>query len=453
MAPLDQWEKVLSYLLQKAHRAPDAPSPSDEDIVREISNVDIDAVLATFTPEQVSPVLKQSAVSGAVRLSQWFEESRFLSVHAKETVSQWKAQRLAMAQLPDATPEAALAELTVDSRPHSDVAATLKEIALGFSLKAFCLKPTNSDAAVHAKTFDIEVLALMGFVVVSGGRFGVANYDDHDEDGLRALNRLQSWDEAVQLAEVQRGWLPERRSCVEKPVLSQDVADEACSLIKRAFQGNPVTLERMPCPVRAPEMPCVIPETQGLPGEGQETREAALPNRGVSAPGAGFTQAANDDDEVGTEGPVPKRLRSHPPLAVTDWSNHPSLMAKVLAYLFSTRAKGTAMRKPLKEKYKSLAAPGELDKLITVAFRVLDAMGLATLGAGGSSLEFMAPSGQQQGAVVQRLHKLLGSEAPKAEAIEECFSRRPANESWSTDMFENVCDMIGQSLQGLPPAE
>eukprot|EP00973_Karenia_brevis_P032539 4487858-Karenia_brevis.AAC.1 len=101
--------------------------------------------------------------------------------------------------------------------------------------------PQLSGDDVKAKVFDCILLALMGLAVVANGRVAVAAYPQGSLDFLRACNRLQDWDNALEVAAL-RAVVPLDGP---KACIVQEAADEAFGTLNKLCLGESAVVDTL----------------------------------------------------------------------------------------------------------------------------------------------------------------------------------------------------------------
>ena len=262
MSPADVWEKVLRFLLMNSNKK-EVPfqDMTGEDIVRAVAGINIEALLDQFRPKSIDPKLTAASVKVALCLSRWFQRNYEFTVKAKKVVQDFRSQRMQLAMLPSPTTSAGLTFVSNHTKLHSNVVETLRLFGNNLNFKSFCMSAQRTVDEIQATKFDLLVLAFMGFVVVADGRFKAIAYESTDQDGLRALNRIQMWDSTVELADVGQTCLNPTTETVSKGGLDQEKADQVAMVVSRVLDGGAATLETLPDAVALEFLPISFPAT------------------------------------------------------------------------------------------------------------------------------------------------------------------------------------------------
>ena len=138
-----------------------------------------------------------SDVQASVAMSDWFAKCYRMTMGAREEVAKFRERRATLAFLPDPTAQAAADLLSPGVAMRSDPIAALLALGRGQTLRAFAQDPSVTEEAVQARKFDVLILSLMCFAVVSKGRAALAAFPAESEDFVSAMNRLQEWDDIM----------------------------------------------------------------------------------------------------------------------------------------------------------------------------------------------------------------------------------------------------------------
>ena len=445
IAPLDVFEKVITYLLMKAGVPNDQQLQlSGEDIVTKIANLDIDKILIELRVRDISPAATQAAVDGAVALAAWFQTSFEQVAETRSLVQTFKNERMLWSDVPVPTFKVAVDLLGIAEREHSNVWKTLQDIKAGFNLRSFVLVPSNSAPVVAAKKFDLIVLALMGFVVVDKGRFCLAAYPISDEDYLTCANRLLKWDRAVSFR-ILRDIVPE--AGIPKPTLQHEVCDDAMLALQTLLDDGSTNIEKH-FEIFVPDiaLPRLPPSP---PPASQEEFSTVHPSHGsrlksvLHVPEDGL-QAYTQGDE---EGAATKKLRTEGPLALEDFIESKDITRKLLIYCLQSRAVHGIEAQAVRKKYENECSQVIIHGAVSRSFQLLEEMGLGKRGGRGGSMSLRRPPADNCTEIADSLAKTLGETPAKAAVLLEALRTRHESSAWDMDTFRQKCGFLQDALK------
>ena len=214
------------------------------DIVDKLASVNIETYLQTFQPNQVSPLATQKSIDGATSLAAWFKKMYDISANADREVEAFRAKRSKMVIiLPQPTITNAISLLGVGKAQAVNVLRMLEGILKGkdFLLRYAC-DPYNSEAEVNTRLFEMLVLVFMGFVSISGCRWGIVSFPQNDEKFVRAANRLSEWDDGLKMDQLRENVPVENGA---ESHLHQDNADQVCRALKAMLGGAAISVDQV----------------------------------------------------------------------------------------------------------------------------------------------------------------------------------------------------------------
>lgn len=124
--------------------------------------------------------------------------------------------------LPEPSMESAVSLLSQSVPAHVDPAKLYFSLSRGY-LMTHAADPYHGDALVTTRLFEMAMLAL-GMIVLSNGRWQPVSYHHHDEDFLKAANRLAEWSDDLDLQALRKKVPTEGGAMC---ILEQDNADKA----------------------------------------------------------------------------------------------------------------------------------------------------------------------------------------------------------------------------------
>ena len=408
----------------------------------------MDTLHVTQIPSSVS----RDTVDAAVALGGWFSRTYSMTTDAKEQVRLFRAARVELAKLPQIALTSVMQLISPSVVPHVNPAGTLKKIAAQWHYKAFAQNPYTLDDQVRAAQVDIIILALMGLLVYHKEQVQLAEYKVDSEGFVRAANRLMSWDSAVVLEDL-RSWIP----TAEADTVGGDhtVADNLCDGVKTLLSGGAVDVLALTAEVEqagAGGPPAGNADDVAMTqlGVREPSAAAGVASGGVAGSANALTQdrAHGSDAADGAGRSQLKKMRPEPELGPSDFTEHRSIKAHILASALRSRQHlyTASKNRPL---FKSMGTPVAVDVSMRACFRFLIVAGLAATPARSSStsaMHLLSPGEDHIGAVLNALRGKLRLPDAAAENVRSAVAERDVSDSFDLDKFNRVIDFLGDSM-------
>ena len=199
-----------------------------------LAALDIDAIRQQLNVAHIPPKIAGSTADAALALSQWFTSSHKMALQAPKLVESFRAQRLAMAQVPAATFDNLINMVSQRRVALIDPWRTLQRFAKGWDYKRHALNPYVTADEVYAVKIDILILRLINFMVTEGGKIFLAAHPQQSESFVRAANRLQEFATDMSMQDL-RALIPTTGTI---PSVSEDRHDTICNALRECFNGG-----------------------------------------------------------------------------------------------------------------------------------------------------------------------------------------------------------------------
>lgn len=197
---IDLLEKVFERLLPQETSVRDAMTP--EEMVRHLAKVDIQNVLKTFKPEEISGKIRMPSVLASEAWAEFASAQFKLHENIVDEVRMFNEARKKASFLPQPRPAAlfALAQDDAVTMP-GELHKCYEKLSRGrLHWAEFAADPANDEHELKQAKYEILALALAGFVHVHGCHITLRQFPDRGNALLPHLPLLQALDPSVVIA-------------------------------------------------------------------------------------------------------------------------------------------------------------------------------------------------------------------------------------------------------------
>ena len=450
IAPVDVLEKVIAHLLvQSGKPVSEHADMTGEKILEALATLKAEDVCQKDYAELIPGEASLASVNCAVAMAEWFVKGYHMTMEAPTYVQRFRASRRKVSSLPDPSIEAAASLLSRAVSRLSDPAATYAAVTADLNWLSYAQRGNVSDDELSAKKFDFFVLAIMGFLHISNGKYALASYAAEEEGFLMAANRMTAWCPRVQMAEL-RSMCP--TTGLGAAQLNEEAADAAITALHGLANGESVDVSTLTKPFRdvpamaLPPTPVATPAASlpGIPGA------AGSSDAGVRAAAPGLTQASvadamGEEEEFLPPRPKRMRLRDEQPLTPETFTNNKVLTCKILNNVLTSRSQELALFR-IKDTYKHDASLGVLEKVGADILRLMDTLGLAAKSAQGKTAILLRPPEEHLHAAVRGLAAMLGLSESKKNKMQAALQTRRCNDNYDQQKFDDTVARIGDTF-------